>query len=137
MPLSKFCPISGDWNELGIPNLVWMSLIKSYWLLQNARVTAFTVSELFRENQQSGQGFPYWRGWGGSPTQSPPSSWKFAHPPPPARKSPPPSPVDSPTPRSHPPLIFCPPPPPPPPPCSSPKIHSPTLSIINQMQIMM
>ena len=39
-----------------IPNLTWMSLIKCYWTLKNARVTAFTVSRLLlRENQQSGQ----------------------------------------------------------------------------------
>ena len=42
---SDFCPISGDWNKLGIPNLARMSLIKCYWMLQNARVTAFTASE--------------------------------------------------------------------------------------------
>ena len=29
-----------------------MSLIKSYQMLQNIRVTAFTVSELLRKNQQ-------------------------------------------------------------------------------------
>ena len=28
-----------------------MSLIKCYWMLQNARVTAFTISELLREKQ--------------------------------------------------------------------------------------
>ena len=28
-----------------------MSLIKCYWILQNARVKAFTASELLRENQ--------------------------------------------------------------------------------------
>ena len=50
--LSRFCPISGDWGELGIPNLSQTSLIKRYWMLKNARVTAFTVSELLRENQQ-------------------------------------------------------------------------------------
>ena len=48
IPPSEFYPISADW----IPNLVQMSLIKCYWILQNARVTAFTVSELLRENQQ-------------------------------------------------------------------------------------
>ena len=32
--------------------------MKSYWMLQNAKVTAFTVSELFKE-KQSGEG------WGG------------------------------------------------------------------------
>ena len=49
---SELCPLSGEWGELGIPNLVRTSLIKSYWMLQNARVTAFTVSELLREYQQ-------------------------------------------------------------------------------------
>ena len=29
-----------------------MSVMKSYLMLQNARVTAFTISELLRENQQ-------------------------------------------------------------------------------------
>ena len=51
IPLSEFCPISGDWGELGIPNLTQMSLMKCYWMLQNARVTAFTFSELLGENQ--------------------------------------------------------------------------------------
>ena len=48
-------PNTGDWGKLGIPNLARMSLIKYYWMLQNARVTAFTVSELLRENQQGGK----------------------------------------------------------------------------------
>ena len=61
---SDFCPISGDWNELGIPNLARMSLIKFYWMLQYARVAAFTVPELFRENQQG-------RGRGGKITPPP------------------------------------------------------------------
>ena len=52
IPPSEFCSMSGNWGELGIPNLAWMSLIKSYYMLQNTRVTAFTVSELLRENQQ-------------------------------------------------------------------------------------
>ena len=52
IPPSEFWPISGDWGELGIPNLARLFLIKCYWMLQNARVTAFTVSELLRENQQ-------------------------------------------------------------------------------------
>ena len=53
IPLSNFCSISVNCGELGIPNLARMSLIKSYWIiLQNARVTAFTISELLRENQQ-------------------------------------------------------------------------------------
>ena len=51
---SEFCPIPGDWGELGIPNLARMSQMKSYWMLQHARVSAFTVSELLRENQQGG-----------------------------------------------------------------------------------
>ena len=54
IPRSEFCPISEDWGELGIPNLARMSLAKCYWKLQNARVTAFTVSELIGENQQGG-----------------------------------------------------------------------------------
>ena len=55
IPPSEFCPISGDWGKLGIPNLARMSLMKCYWMLQNARVTAFTVSELLRENQKGGK----------------------------------------------------------------------------------
>ena len=51
IPSSEFCPISGDWDELWIPNLARMSLIECYWMLQNSRVTAFTVFELLRENQ--------------------------------------------------------------------------------------
>ena len=49
---SEICPISGDWGKLRIPNLARMSLINPYWILQNTRVIAFTVSELLRENQQ-------------------------------------------------------------------------------------
>ena len=48
----EFCPISGDWGELGVPNLARTSPIKCYWILQSARVTPFTVSELLRKNQQ-------------------------------------------------------------------------------------
>ena len=60
IPLCEFSPISGDWGELGIPNLTRMSVINCYWIIQNARVTVFTFSELLRENQQGG-----WRkGWG-------------------------------------------------------------------------
>ena len=51
IPPSEFHPISGDWDVLGIPNLAQMSLIKCYWMLLNARVTAFTISKLLRENQ--------------------------------------------------------------------------------------
>ena len=50
IPPSEFCPISGDWVELWIPDFARMSLIKCYWMLQNSRVTAFTVFELLREN---------------------------------------------------------------------------------------
>ena len=39
-------------DELGIRNLARLFLMKCYWMLQNARVTAFTVSELLRLNQQ-------------------------------------------------------------------------------------
>ena len=49
---SEFRPISGDWGKLEIPNLALIFLIKSYWILQNAIVTALTISELLRENQQ-------------------------------------------------------------------------------------
>ena len=52
IPQFGFCSISGDWGELGIPDLGKMSLRKCYWMLQNARATAFTVSEVLRENQQ-------------------------------------------------------------------------------------
>ena len=55
-PPSNFCPISGDWNKLGILNLARMSLIKFYWMLLNASAAACTVSELLRENQQRGGG---------------------------------------------------------------------------------
>ena len=46
---SEYCPICGGWSELEIPNLAGMSLMNSYWMLQNARVTAFTIPELWRE----------------------------------------------------------------------------------------
>ena len=48
----KCCPISGNWNKLGILGLAPMSLIKLYWIMQNSRVTAFTVSESLKEKQQ-------------------------------------------------------------------------------------
>ena len=54
---SEFCPISGDWCKLWIPNLERMSLIECCWMLQNSRVTAFTVFEkLLRENYYEGDG---------------------------------------------------------------------------------
>ena len=40
--------LSNIWRLLRIPKLVRMSLIKSYWMLQNAKVTAFSDSELLR-----------------------------------------------------------------------------------------
>ena len=49
IPLSGFCSVSGNWSEQGQPNLARTSLIKYYWMLQNARVTAYTVSELLWE----------------------------------------------------------------------------------------
>ena len=52
IPSFQFSPIFGDRGKLGIPNLAWIPLIKYYWMLQNARITAFTVSDLLRENQQ-------------------------------------------------------------------------------------
>ena len=54
IPSSEFCQISGDWGELWILNLARMSLLEYYWMLQNSRVTAFTVFELLRENQLGG-----------------------------------------------------------------------------------
>ena len=51
-PPSEFSPISRDWAELRLPNLVRMFLIKCYRMLQSASVTAFTVSKLLRLNQQ-------------------------------------------------------------------------------------
>ena len=52
--LSEVCPIFEDCGELELPNLAHMSLIKCYWMLQNARTTAFTISELLRENLDYG-----------------------------------------------------------------------------------
>ena len=64
IPPSEICPISEEWNKLGIPILAGISLIKSYWMLQNARVTAFNVSELLMENRHGERG-----GGGLPPTQ--------------------------------------------------------------------
>ena len=66
IPLSEVWPLSGDWGKLGIRNLSRVFLIKCYWMLQNAIVTVFTVSELLRENHQGGRG----RGGGGVITPS-------------------------------------------------------------------
>ena len=54
--LSELCPISEDWDKLGILNLARMFLTKRFCMLQNARVTAFTASELLRKNLQGGGG---------------------------------------------------------------------------------
>ena len=51
IPFFEFCSVSGDWGKLWKLNLQQVSLIECYWMLQNSRVTAFTVSELLRENQ--------------------------------------------------------------------------------------
>ena len=51
IPPSELYPISRDWGELWIPHLAQISLIKFYWMLQNAKLTAFTISELLREKQ--------------------------------------------------------------------------------------
>ena len=58
IPPSNVCPILGDWGKLGTQNLVRMSLVKCYWMLQNAKVTEFTVCELLKENQQEGLNYP-------------------------------------------------------------------------------
>ena len=58
IPSSEFCSIYGDWRKLGIPNLDRMSLMKCYLILQNARDTAFTVSELFRETNRGVYNYP-------------------------------------------------------------------------------
>ena len=51
-PPSDFCPISADWDKLGIPDMARMSLTKCYWMLQNSRVTTFTAFELPWEKQK-------------------------------------------------------------------------------------
>ena len=33
IPQSEFCPLSGEWGELRIPNLARMSLLKCHWIL--------------------------------------------------------------------------------------------------------
>lgn len=43
------------WGELGILTLAWISLMKFYWTLQNARITVFTSSEILRENEKWGR----------------------------------------------------------------------------------
>ena len=52
-PRSRIFPPSGmHKGEVEILNLARKSLMKCYRMLQNARVTVFAVSELFRKNQQ-------------------------------------------------------------------------------------
>ena len=36
-----------------------MPVMECYWMLQNARVTAFTISDLLRENQRGGKITPH------------------------------------------------------------------------------
>ena len=43
-------------GKIRIPNFARIDLMNCYWMLQNARVAAFTVSDLLRENQQGGGG---------------------------------------------------------------------------------
>ena len=50
IPLFEFYPISKI--EQSLNTKFGMSIIKCYWMLQNTRVTAFTVSECLRENQK-------------------------------------------------------------------------------------
>lgn len=47
-----FCLIYGAWGQLGMSKLAQMSLMKFYWMQQNARLRAFTISQLSRKNQQ-------------------------------------------------------------------------------------
>ena len=51
IPPSEFSPIYEKWDESWVPNLARMFLIECYWMLQNSRITAFTILELLRENQ--------------------------------------------------------------------------------------
>ena len=55
IPPYQFCLISADWGKLGVQNSAQIFLMKCYWLLQNARVTAFNFLELLRKNQQGGK----------------------------------------------------------------------------------
>ena len=61
IPPSEFCPICGDWGKWGIPNLARISVIKM--LLNTSKCqgyTAFTVSDLSRENQHGVGGRGGW-----------------------------------------------------------------------------
>ena len=59
IPPSEFFPVSGDWGKLWIPNLARTSVTECYWMLQNCRVTAFTVFDLLRENQLKVKAFQF------------------------------------------------------------------------------
>ena len=50
----EFFRIPQYWGKLATANFSQMFVIKCYWVLLNARVTAFTVSEVLRENWQGG-----------------------------------------------------------------------------------
>ena len=43
IPPSEFCPISGDWGELEIPNLARMSLIKCYCKMPGLQFLSFLL----------------------------------------------------------------------------------------------
>ena len=45
-PPSEFCPISGDLDELGIPDLTRMSLIKWYWMKQKQNYQFWIIKGL-------------------------------------------------------------------------------------------
>ena len=55
--------VSKDWSKLGTLNLIWVSVMSSYWMLQSSKLTTFTVSELLgdtlqvRINQRFNSGF--------------------------------------------------------------------------------
>ena len=49
IPPSEFRAVSSDCGKSEIPHLTQIFPIKYYWMFQNARVTAFTVSELLRK----------------------------------------------------------------------------------------
>ena len=46
----EFFWIPQDWGKLATAIFAEIFVIKCYWILLNAKVTAFTVSELLREN---------------------------------------------------------------------------------------
>ena len=51
--------MSGDWDELGKPNLARMSLIEGYWMLQNVKMSEFQLLlflSYFENNRRGGEG---------------------------------------------------------------------------------